>query len=183
MGTYAADLQMLSLGLLLVRVVVGLVMAGHGAQKLFGWFGGYGVRKTGEFFAQLGFRPGTAFAAVAAFSEVVSGILVTFGFLGPVGPALMIAVMIVAAVTVHWQHGLFAQNNGVELPLLYAAAAFGLALTGYGEYSLDNALGIAGHLPASDTWIVLGAGIIGGFANLALRRRPTAVVAPVAAKA
>jgi uncharacterized membrane protein YphA (DoxX/SURF4 family) len=62
MGTYAADLQTLSVGLLLARVVVGLIMAGHGAQKLFGWFGGYGVRKTGEFFAQLGFQPGTAFA-------------------------------------------------------------------------------------------------------------------------
>lgn len=172
MGTYAADLQTLSVGLLLVRVVVGLIMAGHGAQKLFGWFGGYGVRKTGEFFAQLGFQPGTAFAAAASISEIISGLLVTFGFLGPIGPALMIAVMIVAAITVHWEHGLFAQNNGIEVPLLYAAAAFGLALTGYGQYSLDNALSIAGNLPVSDTWIALTLGIVGGFANLALRRRP-----------
>ena len=172
MGTYAADLQTLSVGLLLVRVVVGLIMAGHGAQKLFGWFGGYGVRKTGEFFAQLGFQPGTAFAAAASISEIVSGLLVTFGFLGPIGPALMIAVMIVAAITVHWGHGLFAQNNGIELPLLYTAAAFGLALTGYGQYSLDNALDIAGHLPTSDTWIALALGVVGGFANLAIRRRP-----------
>lgn len=171
MGTYAADLQTLSVGLLLVRVVVGLIMAGHGAQKLFGWFGGYGVRKTGEFFAQLGFQPGTAFAAAASISEIVSGLLVTFGFLGPVGPALMIAVMIVAAISVHWGQGLFAPK-GVEIPLLYGAAAFGLALTGFGQYSIDNAVGIAGHLPTSDTWIVLTLGIIGGFANLALRRRP-----------
>jgi putative oxidoreductase len=172
MGTYAADLQTLSVGLLLVRIVVGLIMAGHGAQKLFGWFGGYGVRKTGELFAQLGFQPGTAFAAAASLSEIVSGLLVTFGFLGPVGPALMIAVMIVAGITVHWGHGLFAQNGGIELPLLYTAAAFALALTGYGQYSLDNALGIAGHLPATDTWIALTLGVVGGFANLALRRRP-----------
>ena len=171
MGTYAADLQTLSVGLLLVRVVVGVIMAGHGAQKLFGWFGGYGVRKTGEFFAQLGFQPGTAFAAAASISEIVSGLLVTFGFLGPVGPALMIAVMIVAAISVHWGQGLFAPK-GVEMPLLYGAAAFGLALTGFGEYSLDNALGIAGHLPTSDTWIALALGIVGGFANLAIRRRP-----------
>ena len=106
MGTYAADFQTLSVGLLVVRVVVGLVMAGHGAQKLFGWFGGYGVRKTGEFFAQVGFRPGTAFAAAASISEIASGLLVTFGFLGPVGPALMVAVMIVAAITVHWGQGI-----------------------------------------------------------------------------
>jgi putative oxidoreductase len=152
MGTYAADLQTLSIGLLVVRVVVGLIMAGHGAQKLFGWFGGYGVRKT-----------------------------VTFGFLGPIGPALMVAVMIVAAITVHWGQGLFAPK-GVELPLLYGAAAFALALTGYGQYSLDNALGIAGHLPTSDTWIALALGIVGGFVNLAIRRRPV-TPAPVAAKA
>jgi putative oxidoreductase len=172
MGTYAADLQTLSVGLLLLRVVVGLIMAGHGAQKLFGWFGGHGVRKTGELFAQLGFQPGTAFAAAASISEIASGLLVTVGFLGPVGPALMIAVMIVAGITVHWGHGLFAQKGGIELPLLYTAAAFGLALTGYGQYSLDNALGIAGHLPVSDTWIALTLGVVGGFANLALRRRP-----------
>jgi len=84
----------------------------------------------------------------------------------------MISVMIVAAMTVHWEHGLFAANNGIELPLLYGAAAFALALTGFGQYSLDSGLGIAGHLPLTDTWIALAIGIIGGFANLALRRRP-----------
>ena len=176
MGTYAADLQTLSLGLLLVRVVIGLIMAAHGAQKLLGWFGGYGLRGTGEFFVQLGFQPGPAFAAAASISEIVSGLLVAFGFLGPIGPALMISVMIVAAMTVHWDHGLFASNNGIELPLLYGIAALGLALTGFGQYSLDNWLGIAGHLPLADTWIALTAGIVGGFGNLALRRRPATAV-------
>jgi putative oxidoreductase len=170
MGTYA-DLQTVSIGLLLVRVVVGLIMAAHGASKLMGWFGGYGLRGTGEFFAQMGFRPGPAFAAAASISEIVSGLLVTFGFLGPVGPALMISVMIVAAVTVHWGQGLFAPK-GIEVPLLYAAGAFALALTGFGQYSLDAWLGIAGRWPASVIWIALTAGIVGGFANLALRRRP-----------
>jgi putative oxidoreductase len=173
MGTYAADPQTLSIGLLLVRLVVGLVMTAHGTQKLFGWFGGYGLHKTGEFFVQLGFFPGSAFAAAASVTEIVSGILVALGLLGPIGPALMISVMIVAAVTVHWEHGLFAATNGIELPLLYGAAAFGLALTGYGQYSLDAWLGIAGRWPTSITWIVLALGIIGGFANVALRRRPT----------
>jgi putative oxidoreductase len=174
MGTYTADLQTLSIGLLLVRVVIGLIMAAHGAQKLLGWFGGYGLRGTGEFFVQLGFQPGPAFAAAASISEIVSGFLVAFGFLGPIGPALMISVMIVAAITVHWEHGLFAGNNGIELPLLYGITAFGLALTGFGQYSLDNWLGIAGHLPLTDTWIALTVGIVGGFASLALRRRPVA---------
>ena len=171
MGTYA-DLSTMSFGLLVLRVVVGLIMAAHGAQKLLGWFGGYGLRGTGEFFVQLGFQPGPAFAAAASISEIVSGLLVTLGFLGPIGPALMISVMIVAAMTVHWEHGLFAANNGIELPLLYGASAFALALTGFGQYSLDSVLGIAGHLPLTDTWIALVIGIIGGFANLALRRRP-----------
>ena len=171
MGTYA-DLSTVSFGLLVLRVVVGLYMAAHGAQKLLGWFGGYGLRGTGEFFVQLGFQPGPAFAAAASISEIISGLLVTLGFLGPIGPALMISVMIVAAMTVHWEHGLFAAKNGIELPLLYGAAAFALALTGFGQYSLDNLLGIAGHLPLTYTWIALTIGIIGGFANLALRRRP-----------
>jgi putative oxidoreductase len=172
MGTYAGDLQTLSIGLLLVRVVIGVIMAAHGAQKLLGWFGGYGLRGTGQFFEQLGFQPGPAFAAAASISEIVSGLLVALGFLGPIGPALMISVMIVAAMTVHWEHGLFASNNGIELPLLYGITAFGLALTGFGQYSLDNWLGIAGHLPMTDTWIALAIGIVGGFGNLALRRRP-----------
>jgi putative oxidoreductase len=171
MGTYA-DLATVSFGLLVLRVVVGLIMAAHGAQKLLGWFGGYGLRGTGEFFVQLGFQPGPAFAAAASISEIISGLLVTLGFLGPIGPALMISVMIVAAMTVHWEHGLFAANNGIELPLVYGAAAFALALTGFGQYSLDTLLGIAGRLPLTDTWIALTIGVIGGFANLALRRRP-----------
>jgi putative oxidoreductase len=176
MGNYT-DLQALSIGVLFVRVVIGLLMAGHGAQKLVGWFGGYGLHKTGEYFAQVGFRPGAAFAAAASVAEIVSGILVALGFLGPIGPALMISVMIVAAVTVHWGHGLFAPA-GIEIPLLYASAAFGLALTGYGQYSLDAALGLGSLWPTTLTWIVLIVGILGGFANLALRRRP-----PVAARA
>ena len=85
----------------------------------------------------------------------------------------MISVMIVAAVTVHWGHGLLATTNGIELPLLYAATAVGLALTGFGPYSLDAWLGLAGIWTLTTTLIVLGLGIAGGFANLALRRPPT----------
>ena len=172
MGTYAPDLDTFSIGLLLVRVVIGTVMAAHGAQKLFGWFGGYGLNATGEFFSQLGFHPGRAFAAAGSISEIASGLLVAFGFLGPVGPALMISVMMVAAITVHWGHGLFAQSNGIELPLLYSAAAFGLAMTGFGQYSLDAWLGLAGLWVGPVTWIALLVAIAGGLGNAALRRRP-----------
>ena len=171
MSTYPIDPQMLSIGLLVVRVVVGLIMAAHGASKLLGWFGGYGLRGTGEFFVQLGFQPGAAFAAAASLSEIISGLLVALGFLGPIGPALMVSVMIVAMLTVHLGQGLFAPK-GIEVPLLYATSAFGLALTGFGEYSLDALLGVAGRWSAGFTWIVLVLGVAGAFVNLALRRRP-----------
>lgn len=166
----------LSIGLLVARVVVGLLMAAHGAQKLFGWFGGYGLQKTGDFFAQLGFRPGRAFAAAASLTEITGGLLVALGLLGPVGSALMVSVMVVAAVTVHWGHGLLATSNGVELPLLYSAAAIGLALTGFGPYSFDAWLGIGGMWTMPTTLIVLGLGIAGGLANLTLRVRPATTV-------
>ena len=164
-------------GLLIGRVVLGLLMAGHGAQKLFGWFGGYGLTGTGGYLESIGFRPGKTFAAAAAITELVGGLLTAAGFFGPAGPALIVSVMIVAAVTVHWSHGVFAQNNGIELPLLYAAGAATLALAGPGALSLDAAFGLTGLWSPAIVWSVLAAGIVGGFANLALRRTPATVAA------
>ena len=172
MNRDGVELQTLSVGLLIVRLVIGLVMAAHGAQKLFGWFGGYGLNKTGEFFVHLGFQQGRAFATAASLTEITSGLLIALGLLGPVGPALMISVMVVAAITVHWEHGLFAADNGIEVPLLYATAALGLALIGFGRYSLDTLVGIADLWTATITLIVLGAGVVGALANVALRHRP-----------
>ena len=159
-------------GFLVLRLVVGLVMAAHGSQKLFGWFGGYGLNGTGGYFEKLGFRPGKLFAFAAGASEFAGGLLVTLGLLGPVGPALLLATMIVATVTVHWQHGLFATENGVELPLLYSAAAVALALTGFGAFSLDAVLGFAPSTAVSVTVLAIAA--IGGIANLLARRQPKA---------
>ena len=92
----AVDMIALSSGLLVVRLVLGLYMVAHGAQKMFGWFGGHGLAGTSQFFAQLGFRPARLFVVAAALTELASGILVTLGLLGPVGPALMLSVLIVA---------------------------------------------------------------------------------------
>lgn len=155
-------------GVLLARVVFGSLMAAHGAQKLWGWFGGYGLAGTGGFLASLGFRPGRVFAAAAGFTELTGGLLLAFGLLGPLGPAMIAAVMVVAIATVHWQHGVWAQHNGVELPLLYAVAAAGLALSGFGAYSLDAALGLS--WPPSVNWAALALGVAGGLGNLALRK-------------
>ena len=161
-------------GLLIARTVFGLLMAAHGTQKLFGWFGGYGLAGTAGFFEQLGFRPGKLFAGAAAGTELVAGLLVAFGLLGPLGPALIVSVMIAAAATVHWQHGVFAQNNGIEVPLLYGTAALTLAVTGYGAFSLDAALALTWSEPV--IWTVLAVGVAGGFANLALRKTAPAAV-------
>jgi putative oxidoreductase len=161
-------MNVMDAGLLLARMVFGLLMAAHGSQKLFGWFGGYGLAGTGGFFEQLGFRPGRLFAAAAGGTEFVAGLLLALGLLGPLGPAMIVSVMIVAIATVHWQHGVFASNNGLEVPLLYAVTASAIALIGNGAYSLDALLSLT-WAPAV-VWTALGLGVIGGFANLAIRK-------------
>jgi putative oxidoreductase len=157
-------------GLFVLRVVVGAVMAGHGAQKLFGWFGGYGIAGTGGYLESLGFRPGRIFATAAALAEFLGGLLIAVGFLGPIGPAVVLATMIVAAISVHWQNGLFATTNGIELPLVYAAISAALALTGPGAYSIDEAVGLTPFWTPALTWAAVAIGVIGGVANLAARR-------------
>jgi putative oxidoreductase len=171
------ELPTLSIGLLFARLVLGTLLAAHGSQKLFGWFGGYGLAGTGGFFEQLGFRPGRAFAAAAALAEITGGLLLALGFLGPVGSALIISVMIVAAVSVHWSHGLFATTNGIEVPLLYATGALTLALTGPGAYSLDAALGLDRLWSPGLAWAAIAVGVLGAVVNLAARRPAAAASA------
>ena len=145
-------------------------MAAHGSQKLFGWFEGYGLTGTGTFFEQLGFRPGRLFAAGAGLAEVLGGVLIAMGFGGPIGPALVVSVMIVALMSVHWGHGLFAATNGIEVPLLYAASATSLAFTGPGPYSLDALFGLTSLWTTASAGIALGLAILGASANLAARQ-------------
>lgn len=163
---------MLDLGFLIARLVIGLLIAAHGTQKLFGWFGGHGLKATGEFFGNLGFQPGRLYATSAGLGELVGGLLIALGFLGPVGPAILLAVMIVAAISVHWRNGLFATSNGIELPLLYGTAAVRFALAGPGRYSLDSLLGTHIEWTPALIWAALAVGLAGGIANLALRREP-----------
>src|SRR2546425_7390088 len=159
-------------GLLLARLVFGGLMAAHGSQKLFGWFGGHGLKAVSGMFESLGFRPGSFFAPLAALAELTSGVLLALGLFGPIGPALMLSVMIVAEISVHWPNGLFAMSNGIEVPLLYATGAVALALTGPGSYSLDAWLGLTSLWTPAVKLAALGVGIIGAVANLALRRTP-----------
>lgn len=169
-STDAIDIQLIDLGLLIVRLVFGLIFAAHGTQKLFGWFGGYGLTGTSGWLESTGYRPGKVFATVLGLTEVSAGLLFALGLLGPVGPALIIAVMIVAMVTVHWKNAFFVGTNGIEHPLMFAVAAIGLALTGPGRYSLDYALRWQRWETPGITWVVLAIGAIGGLLNLAVRR-------------
>ncbi len=127
----------MALGLLIVRLVVGLLFVGHGAQKLFGWFGGYGPKGTGGWLESIGVKPGVAMAIVAGLMELVGGVLFAAGLLTPLAAALIVMTMLVAIVKVHGQNGLWATANGYEYNLVLAAIAIGIALTGAGPFSLD----------------------------------------------
>src|SRR3954454_8636032 len=104
----------MSTGLLIVRVVFGLLFAVHGSQKLFGAFGGDGLNGTGAFLESLGFRPGRLFALTDGLAEFVGGILLAAGLFVPVAAAAIVSGMLVAIVTVHWGNGLLTLTNGVE---------------------------------------------------------------------
>lgn len=151
----------MDLGLLLLRVVLGALIAGHGAQKLFGAFGGHGLEGTGGFFESVGFRPGKAMAVVAGVTEFGAGILLVLGLLTPLAGAGVIGTLLVAG-SLHADKGLWGANGGYELPLVYALLGAVLALTGPGAYSVDALLGFEPSLAYGFGAIILGV-VAGGF--------------------
>ncbi|MGW2065476.1 DoxX family protein [Streptomyces sp. NBC_01544] len=132
-GVSAADC-----GLLLIRMTFGLLLAGHGAQKLFGLFGGDGLTATGAWFAATGYRPGKVYAVIAGTSEILGGLGLTLGLFTPLAAAAVIGVMINAMATVTAAHGLWTQDGGMEYNLCIAVVALGIAAIGPGRLALDR---------------------------------------------
>jgi putative oxidoreductase len=128
---------MLALGLLLVRLVVGLLFIGHGAQKLFGWFGGYGPKGTGGWMESVGIKPGVTMAVLAGLMELLGGALFAVGLFTALAAVLITLTMLGAILKVHGKNGVWATANGYEYPLVLIAVVIGIALTGAGAYSLD----------------------------------------------
>ena len=130
----------MSYGLLLLRVVVGATMFSHGAQKLFGWFGGPGLRGTAGFFESLGWRMPLALAFLAGLAET-SGLAFALGLLTPLAALGIAVVMVNAILVVHWRNGFFNGNGGIEFPLALATVAVAVAATGPGRFSIDRLIG------------------------------------------
>jgi putative oxidoreductase len=131
----------MNIAVLLIRLTVGGILAAHGTQKLFGWFGGPGIAGTAEFLESLGFRPGRFHARLLGLAETLGGSLVAVGLITPVAAAAATGVMITAVATIHWTKGFFAQDGGYEYPLALAVIATAIGFAGAGKYSLDAALG------------------------------------------
>lgn len=131
---------MINIGLLIIRLVIGVLFIGHGAQKLFGWFGGYGLKGTGGWLDSIGIKPGVTMALLAGLSEVIGGLMFAAGLLTPLAGILIAATMVIAIVKVHGPNGLWVTQNGYEYNLILLVVAIGVALTGPGQYALDSFL-------------------------------------------
>ncbi|MGK9253302.1 DoxX family protein [Paenibacillus sp. P22] len=131
---------MFDTGILILRVVAGLLFAAHGTQKLFGWFGGYGIKGTAGWLESLGAKPGVLMAVLAGLSELLGGLLLALGLWVWIAAALIIIPMLVAIAKVHGANGIWATSNGYEYNLVLIAIALAVAFTGAGAYSIDAIL-------------------------------------------
>ena len=172
----------MDIGLLILRVVVGLTLSYHGTQKLFGWFGGPGLDKAGAGMAMLGFIPGRRAALMAGLVELLGGLLLMLGLTTPAAATLVFSVMLVAGASAHLKNGFSAAKGGYEFTMVLGLTGVSLAFTGPGVFSLDALLGL---VHSGVVW-GLGAvlvGAVGAGVQLALRRAPAATPAQTPASA
>jgi putative oxidoreductase len=163
------------LGLLVVRLVAGLIFAAHGAQKVFGWWGGPGFAGWTGVLRTMGWRPAPLWALVSAGAELGAGLGLAVGFLTPVAAAALIGQSVVIVLGVHWAKGFWNAKGGMEFPIALAAGPVAIAATGPGGISVDAVLGLAVAEPIRLGLAAIG--LLGGLAALAIRRlarpRPT----------
>ena len=155
----------MDLALVVLRLVIGLLFVGHGAQKLFGVFGGGGLDGTTQMFDNIGLRPGWLHARAAGTAEFAGGALLALGLFTPFAAAVLIAVMTAAVLTVHAPNGIWNTNQGYEFNLVLVAAVFALAAIGAGSWSLDDAFGF--DLNGAG-WAIgaLAVGVLGGIGTV-----------------
>jgi len=156
---------MKNLALLLLRLITGGLVAGHGAQKLFGAFGGHGPEGTAQWLRSMDIKPADKWAKAAGWSEFGGGLLTALGFLHPLGPIGILSSMAVATGKVHWGKPVWVTEGGAELPVTNSAVALALALAGPGRYSVDRLLGT--RAPRRILALALPAATIGIAAALA----------------
>jgi putative oxidoreductase len=160
------------LALLAVRGGLGGSIAAHGAQKMFGAFDGPGLSGASKMMGSLGFDPPDAYAKAASAAELAAGLLMLFGALGPVGPAMLTSTMVVAIETVHRKNGYFMAKNGFELNAMYLMLALLLATEGYGSISVDSLAGLDDRMGPALGWIAFAGGVATGLAILSGRAKP-----------
>jgi putative oxidoreductase len=169
----------LGLGLLILRLAVGLTIAAHGAQKVFGWFGGPGFTRIEQGLQTQGFKPAWLWTWLVILGEFGGGLSVAFGFLTPLGAAGIFSTMLMAIFKSHWKNGFWNSKRGLEFPLALLAMGVAIGLIGPGSYSLDVLFGIA--LPETLLFCVLAvAGILVDVIGLIISR--PAAVAPTEVK-
>jgi putative oxidoreductase len=171
------------IGLFLIQLTIGALVFAHGAQKLLGWFGGFGIEGTAGYMDSIGLRHGRLMAIAAGATELIGGLLVAAGLFLPLGAALVASAMLVAARTDHRGKGLWIWAGGAELVLTNAAVAIGLAMSNPARWSLDHAIGWDVHGLAWGIGAAVAALIGGGSVLTLFRRRDTAVTTNPAAVA
>lgn len=164
-----SDKVLRDLSVLAARLVLGGTMAAHGAQKLFGVMGGPGPEKTAQMMESLGFRPSEQVGKMASTTELTSGVLIALGALGPVGPAMLTAVMLVAIETVHRPKGYWNQSGGYEMNAMFIMLALLLANHGYGSFSLDELTGLGRKMRPALGWIAIAGGVAAAIGMLSQR--------------
>ena len=151
---------------LVIRLVVGLTFAAHGAQKAFGWWGGPGMTGWRGVMERIGFRPAGLWAGVSMATELVGGLLLAFGLLTPLAVAALVGQSVVIIIKTHLPRGFWNRDNGFEFPLALAAGIVAIGLIGPRAFSLDAALGIVP--PDSLRLLAIGLGVVGGLGAIAV---------------